>query len=334
MLKELVIEIKKIIKENYKFFIFFFIALFLITFKLPFYINKTGGVIDLENRVKVDQTFEFNGDLYMSYVNSSDATIPNLLVALFNKNWDIESSKKENGNGTASETLFRNQIALLESIDNATIIAYRYANKTVEIKNKDIYVTYVYDQANTNLKVGDIIKKIDDKKITSKEDISTYLDTLNDGDEITLKVIRNKKELERKAKVVEIKDKKVLGIMCNTDYEIETDPEVKIDFENDESGPSGGLMLSLAIYSKLNKVDLTRGRKVAGTGTINEEGVVGEIAGIKYKLAGAVKNDVDIFLTPNGENYEEAIKEKEKNNYDIEIYGVDTFESALEILKN
>ena len=332
MLKDLAKEIKKILKENYKFFIAFFIVLFLFTFKLPFYISKTGGVIDLEKRIKTKNNYKYNGKLYMSYVTNINGTIPNLIFAMLNKNWDIESSKKEDGNGTAAETLFRNRTALLESIDNAKITAYKYADKVVEIKKQNIYVTYIYEEANTDLKVGDIIKKINNKDIISKKDISSYLNTLKVGDEVKITVIRDKKKIKKYAKVIEINKKKILGIMCHTNYELKTNPEIKIDFKSDESGPSGGLMLTLAIYSKLNELDITKGRKVAGTGTIDEEGNVGEISGVKYKLAGAVKNRVEIFLVPNGKNYEEAINELEKNNYDIRIYGVNTFEEALDVL--
>ena len=42
---------------------------------------------------------------------------------------------------------------------------------------------------------------------------------------------------------------------------------------------------------------------------------------------------MDIFLVPNGDNYKEAIKEKEKNKYNIKIYGVDTFDEALKKLE-
>ena len=91
-------------------------------------------------------------------------------------------------------------------------------------------------------------------------------------------------------------------------------------------------MLTLSIYDQLVPEDITKGRKIAGTGTIDSEGKAGAIGGVKYKLAGAVKDKADIFIVPNGENYEEAIKLQQEKNYDIEIIGVDSFEDALEKL--
>jgi len=41
-----------------------------------------------------------------------------------------------------------------------------------------------------------------------------------------------------------------------------------------------------------------------------------------------------LFLVPNGENYEEAVKLKKEKNYKIEIVGVNNFDEALKYLKN
>ena len=93
-------------------------------------------------------------------------------------------------------------------------------------------------------------------------------------------------------------------------------------------------MTSLAIYNALTSEDITNGHIIVGTGTIDSDGNVGSVGGVKYKLAGAIKNKAKIFIVPNGENYKEAIELKEKNNYDIEIVGVSTFKEAVDYLKN
>ena len=93
-------------------------------------------------------------------------------------------------------------------------------------------------------------------------------------------------------------------------------------------------MLTLAIYSHLNQIDLTDGKTIVGTGTIDINGNVGEISGIKYKLIGAVNKHADIFLVPEGENYEEAKKVKKEKGYDIDLVPVETFDEALKYLKN
>ena len=92
-------------------------------------------------------------------------------------------------------------------------------------------------------------------------------------------------------------------------------------------------MMSLTIYNKLVKEDITKGKKIVGTGTIDVDGNVGEIGGVKYKLIGAVKKKAEVFICPK-ENYEEALSVAKEKNYDIKIIEVSTFDEALEALKN
>ena len=91
-------------------------------------------------------------------------------------------------------------------------------------------------------------------------------------------------------------------------------------------------MTSLEVYNAVTKKDITKGRKIMGTGTISLDGEVGEIGGIKYKLLGASKKGADIFICPK-ENYKEAMKVKSEHNLKIKIYGVSTFDEAVSKLK-
>ena len=97
--------------------------------------------------------------------------------------------------------------------------------------------------------------------------------------------------------------------------------------------PSGGLMMSLAIYNALMEEDITGGKRIIGTGTIDIEGNVGEIGGVRYKLIGAVHEDADAFLVPVG-NYDEAVEVAEEKGYDIPIISVSSLSEAIEALKN
>jgi len=63
-------------------------------------------------------------------------------------------------------------------------------------------------------------------------------------------------------------------------------------------GPSGGMIFTLGVIEELTPQDLLRGRKVAGTGTIDLSGKVGPIGGIDEKLIAAQRAGVTIFLAP------------------------------------
>jgi PDZ domain-containing protein len=87
----------------------------------------------------------------------------------------------------------------------------------------------------------------------------------------------------------------IIGIYPSVAY---TFPfEVKIQLEN-VGGPSAGQMFALGIIDKLTPGKLNGGAKVAGTGTIDADGDVGAIGGIRQKLYGAKNAGATWFLAP------------------------------------
>ncbi len=104
----------------------------------------------------------------------------------------------------------------------------------------------------------------------------------------------------------------------------------KLDIRLDEiGGPSAGLMFALGILDKLQPADLTGGKIVAGTGTINDEGAVGPIGGIPQKLVGAKAAGAQIFLVP-ADNCAEAVRNAVPG---LTMAKVATVEDALTALK-
>jgi PDZ domain-containing protein len=72
-----------------------------------------------------------------------------------------------------------------------------------------------------------------------------------------------------------------------------------IDFTlQDVGGPSAGLMFATGIVDKLTPGDLVGDHHIAGTGTIQPDGTVGPIGGIRQKLAGARNAGATLFVMP------------------------------------
>ncbi|SNX61544.1 PDZ domain-containing protein [Streptomyces sp. TLI_55] len=73
----------------------------------------------------------------------------------------------------------------------------------------------------------------------------------------------------------------------------------------DVGGPSAGLLFSLGIVDKLdgdsNGGDLTGGRVIAGTGTIDADGTVGAVGGVSLKTQAAKRDGATVFLVPKDE---------------------------------
>lgn len=317
---------KKFLKENYKFIIFLIIMFLIIKVELPYYIEAPGGTINLTQRISDDYKKD-KGSLNMLYVTEYKGNIVTVLLSKIIKSWDLYEIKNQQVSDEDSHDIYiRNKVMLDNSIQNATFVAYHYAGKEITINSTSNIV--IATTKDNGLEIGDNITKIDDLKVENNQTIKKYLESKSAGDKVILTVLRDGKT---KKITVTLNEDKLIGIMLITNYNYDTPFDLSIKFKSGEGGSSGGLILSLGIYSEITGIDLLKGRNIAGTGTIDIDGNVGEIDGIKYKIAGAVKNKMDIILV-SPYNYEEAKKVIDENNYDIELVKVSTFKEAVEYL--
>ena len=108
-------------------------------------------------------------------------------------------------------------------------------------------------------------------------------------------------------------------------------------------GPSGGLAMTLAILDDLTPGDLTGGKRVAVTGTIDTDGNVGEIGGIEQKAVAARAAGVQLFLVPQCEKSDppDALAACQKDlvgathrvGKSVKVVPVSTFDQALQVLR-
>lgn len=335
MFNKIYVKIKDFLKKNYLYIIGFIIGIVLATYELPYYIDAPGGVIDVSSKIEIDDSYDVSGSFNMAYVSEYKATLPILLIAKFNKDWNIQKKSDVLGKTeTDKDAYVRDHLMLEEANQNAVIYAYQKAGKEVNLSNTKVYAIYIYDEARTDLKVGDQILEVNDIKIDNKQMLVKEVHKYNVGDKLKIKVINDGKEYLRTAEIVDVDGMKLIGIMLCQISDYEVNPNIKINYSKSESGPSGGLLMSLSIYNYLTEEDITQGKKIAGTGTIDEMGNVGSIGGVEYKIKGAVKAKIKYFLVPAGENYEEAMKIKKENNYDIEIVPIKHFDDALDYLRS
>lgn len=321
------------IKEHYILYIVYALFLFITLFRLNYYIYSPGELIDLSDRIIVENSYNVEGSFNLTYVTSRNATILTYLLSYIIPNWDLESIDKVRvDNESETDILNRGKIYLKETSYDAIIAAFNEAGLPYKINKTDIVVTHVFDFANTNILVGDIVKKINGREINSVLEVNEYLTSLNENDELVIEVERDNKIIECMAKVKIMEGRKLIGISLALLKDVETNPKVEYIFSDSESGSSRGLMCALDIYNKITEYDLTKGDTISGTGTIDEDGNVLSIDGVKYKLVGAVSKGAKVFIVPS-KNYQEALKLKEENNYDIELIEADTLHNVIERLK-
>ncbi|MEU8134130.1 S16 family serine protease [Streptodolium elevatio] len=96
----------------------------------------------------------------------------------------------------------------------------------------------------------------------------------------------------------------------------------------DVGGPSAGLMFSLGIVDQLGTQNLTGGRIIAGTGTIDDAGKVGPIGGVELKTKAAKRDGAVAFLLPK----QECDKAKEVAPGGLRLIPVETLNGAVDAL--
>lgn len=331
---KLYVKTRKFIKENYISIIFLIVCILLATIRLDYEVYTPGGLSNLESRIEVENAYESKGSFNLTYVSSKAGTIPAILLSYIIPSWDLVSIEdvRINEEEDYDDILKRGKIDLQSVNENAIAVAFEKAGEKYEIVKNETQVYYLLEESKTNLKTGDIIKTINGQTINSLEDITESYKNKKAGDIIEITVEREGKTKNCQATLYESEGKTLIGITLVSVIDVKTDKEVNFKYKGTESGASGGLMSALEIYNRITEYDLTKGKTISGTGTISLDGKVGAIAGVKYKLSGAVKKKADVFIVPT-ENYDEAIKLKEEKDYDIIIIEADTFDNVVNALK-
>ncbi|MEZ3158221.1 S16 family serine protease [Microbacterium sp. BWR-S6Y] len=118
----------------------------------------------------------------------------------------------------------------------------------------------------------------------------------------------------------------LLGIGLQQSFDLPVDVKIQL---NGVGGPSAGMMFALGIIDKMSEGDLTGGQHIAGTGTIDADGNVGPIGGIRQKLYGARDAGATVFLAPES-NCNEVVGHVPDG---IRVFSTATLEQSLTVLQ-
>lgn len=118
----------------------------------------------------------------------------------------------------------------------------------------------------------------------------------------------------------------LIGVRLITDYDFPIDVTIQL---NNVGGPSAGMMFALGIIDVLTPGQLNGGQNVAGTGTINADGTVGPIGGIRQKMWGALNAGADWFLAPEA-NCDEVVGHVPG---ELKVFSVGELDDALDVLE-
>src|ERR671910_853725 len=176
----------------------------------------------------------------------------------------------------------------------ATATALRAMGREVE---QTVVIADVFEGGPSQgvLEPGDVLVSVGDAEASSSDAVRAAVQRTEPGDTVPVVVLREGEERTVAVRTAESARGTVIGVGLRLDYDLPVDVSQRT---GNVGGPSAGLMFSLAIYDVLTPGELTGAKEIAGTGTMEDDGTVGPIGGIRQKLVGAQAAGADFFLTP------------------------------------
>lgn len=314
--------------------------------KIPYYAIRPGVATDVTPYIQVEGTkpTATTGNFMLTTISIKEATVFDYITSLVSDRIEMAPAEDILAQNESEDEYFRRQQEnMIASQNNALISSFREAKKPVSVQVQGVEVFRVLKNHKKGLQVGDLILAVDQKKLESSEELIEYLKTKRAGESVSVQFKRKDKVLTESVLLISLPVEKGeppragLGVVPITRYDIKTDPSVTFHAEN-IGGPSAGLMFSLEIVNRIISEDLTHGYQIAGTGTISEQGEVGQIGGIQHKVVAADRAGAEYFLCPkdirNGDQNEKIAKQTaEKIGTSMKIIPVATLEEAILFLE-
>jgi PDZ domain-containing protein len=300
--------------------IVFLVAIGLIsTIRLPYVELAPGGAEPINNLLKVPGQYEHppKGSFLLTTVSLVSTVRPfDLVRDYFDPNIVILSRKAIFGD--SSKTQYNQQAAqdMTDSKENAVVLALRTLGYPVTEHGDGALVTALGDgeiPAQGQLAAGDVITAVDNTRTTLSQETIAALQRHKPGENVALTVttkdgtvthpsIRLGSRTETSCSTAVVTAAvPCLGVMLSTkNHKFDYPFDVKIDTSG-VGGPSAGLAFTLALIDELTPGELTGGRNVAVTGTIDIDGTVGDVGGVVQKTAAVRRSGATLFLVPPGE---------------------------------
>lgn len=285
--------------------------------------TSNGTLIAVEGK----QTFESSGQLRLTTVSFAGSRERQLDLVSVLRGWasplvtidPVERFFPDPQDGTDREVQSRQEMTT--SQENATVAALTELG--IEVPATVEVVEPIEGTGAVGvLEPEDIIRAIDDTKVVTYRDMSDALAATPAGSTVTVGVERGGQLTAVDVVTGEREDgSALLGVWVDPQFEFPFDVAIQVD---NVGGPSAGTMFALGLIDLLTPEDETAGHVIAGSGTIDLDGRVGAISGIRQKMIGAVRDGATSFLAPGG-NCAAALGNVPAG---LEVFAVDTLADA------
>ena len=329
------------LSKTRKVLVIFFIVLMPIGLvKTEYYFMSPGPPYQWEIEYGNNENYSFDGNLYQLTVRRDEANIYVYLWSLLNSSYDLYPREVILPDGVTPQELSEISIQNMRTSENVAIaVALKNIGYEIESKGDGVAVVGLLEDSpvKDKLKKGDLINSINNTDIYSATEFISTLRTYSIGETVSIGLLREidgiKEQIYIKTTLiehVEYEGEPMVGFLATTVNE-RFDFPFEIDIKTGNvGGPSAGLMMALNVYNNLIPEDITNSMIVAGTGTIEIDGSVGPVGGIKQKIIAAKRAGAELILVPVA-NFEEA---KPFETDKTAIVAVDSFDEALAVISH
>ncbi|MPZ88417.1 MAG: PDZ domain-containing protein [Nitriliruptorales bacterium] len=305
---------------------------------LPVFLEQPRAPLDLAEVVSVDapDAQPVEGSFLLTAVNLRRASTADLMRGWLDDDMALVPVQSVVPPGQQPRTFFDDQRELFaRSADLAAGIGLEAAGYR-SFSGDGTRVVQVLPDAPADgvLEVGDVIVGIDERPVATALDlIAALTDSQAAQPERELLVQRGDQEIVARVTPRAItRDAPQLGIGTET---VEARIELPFSVEVDSGrigGPSAGLMIALTVFDIADQADLAGGRRIAGTGAVDDAGNVLPIGGLEQKVIAAARGGADVFLAPAPQV--DAAIEAVPTRSELQVVGVATVEDALTALQD
>ena len=293
----------------------------------PYSLLLPGTALDLDTVVSVPGHASPGVHLYMTDVSLLPNAAPFTLIDAFFpgvrvvKTDDVIPASVTPG---TFETLMRD--AMRESQSISVYVAERAAGFRMAPVTTQVVVSGVAPSSHAALRAGDVLVAIDGAPLRTVAGLRDALAHVRPGAIAHVAYLRGGARAETAVTTIAVDGKTKLGVYIGQLQKVPT-PPVPVHFAiHNVSGSSGGLMFALEIYRTLRPSGAHANERIAGTGTLDSDGNVGEIAGTMQKLVAARRAGATVFLVPV-KNYPEV-----EDQHDLRVIPITTFDEAVRAL--
>ena len=268
--------------------------------RIPYFVISPGPAQDVLPLIHIDHrtVYPASGHLLLTAVNLQQPNIYEALWAWLDSTQAVLPEGDILAPGENQRQEVRRQLSEMDTskIDAAYVALHAYAGYPAQ-HGKGVLVESVLPgtPAAGKLFAGDLIESVDGKPVDDPEDLGNMIRAVGVGKSVSIRIRAGGETHDVSVRPTRVKRiaHPVIGVSGIENFPF----PLTIDSGN-IGGPSAGLMWTLGLADLLTPGELTGGKTIAGTGTIDLEGKVGPIGGIAEKVIAADRAGAKIFFAP------------------------------------